>query len=232
MASLEYGSQSLEFELCFADRKTMAIEVHPDKSIVVKAPTGTERIDIEEKLIKRARWIIRQQKFFDQFLPRTPQRSYVRGESHYYLGKKYVLKLREGSRKEVKLKGGEIQITAPSVAPEAVKPLLSSWYYNHAMPKFREVFEASLPLFRWFDIGTPPLEIRRMKNRWGSCTPGGKIMLNPELIKAPKRCIEYVAIHELCHLVHPNHTRSFYALQEEIMPDWKKWKGKLESTLT
>ena len=70
-----------------------------------------------------------------------------------------------------------------------------------------------------------------MEKRWGSCTRNGKITLNPEMIKAPKACIEYVMVHELCHLVHHNHTRDFYDLQSRMFPDWQKWKDKLEKTL-
>ena len=67
-----------------------------------------------------------------------------------------------------------------------------------------------------------------MPTRWGSCTPSGKIILNPELIKANRKCIEYVIIHELCHLIHHNHNTNFFKLQTKEMPDWEKWKIKLE----
>ena len=70
--------------------------------------------------------------------------------------------------------------------------------------------------------------IQEMGNRWGSCTPKGKIILNTELIKAPKPCIEYVITHELCHLLHHDHTKAFFELLEAEMPDWKRWKNKLE----
>jgi len=68
-----------------------------------------------------------------------------------------------------------------------------------------------------------------MKKRWGSLTPSNKLILNPELIKAPVKCIDYVIIHELCHIVNPNHGKEFYQLQKKMMPDWKRWKDKLES---
>ncbi len=70
-----------------------------------------------------------------------------------------------------------------------------------------------------------------MKNRWGSCHNTGKIILNPEIIKASSRCIEYVINHELCHLVHPNQSKEFYDLQQKMMPEWEKWKMKLERIL-
>ena len=73
--------------------------------------------------------------------------------------------------------------------------------------------------------------IREMPTRWGSCTAKGKIILNPELIKAPKVCIEYVIIHELCHLIYHDHTQKFLDLQTTEMPDWEKWKLKLEKLL-
>ncbi|MBL0049307.1 MAG: M48 family metallopeptidase [Bacteroidetes bacterium] len=70
-----------------------------------------------------------------------------------------------------------------------------------------------------------------MSKRWGSCTPKGKIILNPELLKAPTACIEYVILHELCHLVYNEHTQKFIDLQTKEMPDWVKWKNKLENML-
>ncbi len=73
--------------------------------------------------------------------------------------------------------------------------------------------------------------IREMPTRWGSCTPQNKIILNPELIKAPTGCIEYVIVHELCHLVYRNHTVKFMALQNKELPGWQKWKDKLEKVL-
>lgn len=228
MQEIQYGTAKLAFHLEYTDRKSMAIEVHPDKSVWVIAPTETDYSEIQKRVIKRARWIIRQQKYFDQFLPRIPEREYVSGESHKYLGRKYVLKVSKSSHREVKLKDGCLQLKNTNLSPVAVKALLSAWYYNHAIVKFSEVFKESVPLFDRFDIGNPQMEIRRMKSRWGSCTPKGKILINPELIKAPKRCIQYVVIHELCHLVITGHTKEFYALLTELMPNWERWKNRLE----
>lgn len=228
MEKLAYGNSTLEFDLEYREGKSLDIEVHPDKSVVVKAPPGSDRSEVDARILKRARWILRQQRYFDQFLPRSPRREYVGGESHLYLGRKYVLQVRQASAKSVKLKGGQLQVYAPSSHPEVVRALLSSWYYSHAKAKFDEVFSECLLLFKRFDIGTPTYEIRRMKNRWGSCTPAGHIHLNPELIKAPKRCMQYVVIHELCHLVIPNHNKAFYSLLAELMPGWERWKGRLE----
>lgn len=93
----------------------------------------------------------------------------------------------------------------------------------------QEKLDKNVAVFKHYNIEKPPLIIRRMKKRWESLTPAKKLILNPELIKTPVKCIDYVIIHELCHLIHPHHGKEFFLLQEKMMPDWKRWKGRLES---
>ncbi len=100
-----------------------------------------------------------------------------------------------------------------------------------AKQKFDEIATPIIEKFKKYNVETKGIYIQDMKTRWRSCTPTGKIILNPELIKTPKACIEYVIIHELCHLVHHNHTRNFYDLQSKILPDWERWKDRLEMIL-
>jgi predicted metal-dependent hydrolase len=92
----------------------------------------------------------------------------------------------------------------------------------------QEIAEPLIQRFKRYGVEPSSLYIQYMENRWGSCTPKDKIILNVELIKAPKSCIEYVIIHELCHLLHRNHTSAFYRLLAAEMPDWEKWKVRLE----
>ena len=83
-------------------------------------------------------------------------------------------------------------------------------------------------IFEKYGVAPSSLYIQEMDNRWGSCTPKGKIILNTQLIRAPRPCIEYVITHELCHLLHPDHTKAFWELLQKEMPDWERWKNKLE----
>ncbi len=115
--------------------------------------------------------------------------------------------------------------------PEALKKQLETWYKQRAAIIFNELLEEALPKFRKYKIEKPVLTIRTMSKRWGSCTASGKIILNTELIKAPKGCIEYVIIHELCHLVYHNHNRSFQNLLAKVLPEWSKLKSRLECML-
>ncbi|MDR2848123.1 MAG: M48 family metallopeptidase, partial [Bacteroidales bacterium] len=94
--------------------------------------------------------------------------------------------------------------------------------------KFAEIAEPIIQCFKKYNVEPTSLYIQNMANRWGSCTPKGKIILNTELIKAPKPCIKYVITHELCHLLHRNHNSAFYQLLTTEMPDWERWKNKLD----
>ena len=230
---VKYGTSVIRYSINRSDRKSLAIEVHPDLSIRVVAPRKAAISEIQEKILKRAQWIRRQQYYFEQFLPRTPKREYVSGETHYYLGRQYILRVRKSNEEMVKLKGGELVVM--TVKPNdsiQVKQTLANWYYHHAIRKFEESIEISLNQFKEYKLAKPKLVIRRMTRRWGSCTPNKMIIINPEIIKATSKCIDYVVVHELCHLIHHNHSQAFYDLQNKVMPDWEKWKLRLEKILS
>lgn len=111
------------------------------------------------------------------------------------------------------------------------KELLSSWYLDKAKKHFYPLCEKWISKFEKYGVTPKNIKIQEMSNRWGSCTPKGKVILNTELIQAPKKCIEYVIVHELCHLVHHNHSLAFFKLQASVFPDWKVWKEKLERVM-
>lgn len=229
---VKYGTSVIRYSISRSDRKTLAIEVHPDLSIKIVAPKKVSISAIQEKILKRGQWIKKQQLYFQQFLPRTPKREYVSGETHFYLGKQYILRVRKSSHESVKLKGGELILKVERTNDfDQIKHILSSWYYQHALKKFNESITNSFQRFKEYNLDRPKLVLRRMARRWGSCTPNKMIILNPEIIKAPSKCIDYVVVHEICHLVHPNHSQSFYELQNKIMPDNAKWKLRLEKLL-
>lgn len=153
-----------------------------------------------------------------------------------YLGRQYRLKVISEKLKvkndEVKMRGQFLEIYTHDKSK--VKELVEEWYLSKAKVKLHQIAK---PLFEEFvkkynlSLFIYHLSLRNMPTRWGSCTPKGKIILNPELIKAPKGCIEYVIIHELCHLVHHDHTQKFIDLQTKEMHNWEKWKNKLEKLL-
>jgi predicted metal-dependent hydrolase len=228
MHHIQYGTKQITFSIANRKRKSIAVEVHPDTSVQIKAPLDCQFEDIKRVVIKRSKWIITQQKFFEQFLPETPKREYVAGETHSYLGRKYILKIVISDENKVKLQGGFLVVYSPKSEEEQIKHLLTEWYYKRAAKVFEKVYEEAFHKFSQYNIQKPEIQIKRMKKRWGSYTSSGNILINPELIKAATVCIEYVMIHELCHLIERNHSKKFYNLLEKINPDWQRWKLKLE----
>lgn len=227
--TIQFGSKRISFTLLFSKRKTLGITVTPDSEVFVKAPEKTPIEIIKAKVKDRAAWIIRHQQFFLNYHPKTPPRRYISGESHLYLGRHYRLKIIEDDQEWIKIKGKYLEVSVQD--RHKVKPMVNGWYKKNAGIKIREYAEPLIRKFKKYNVEPSSVELRFMSTRWGSCTSKGKIILNPELIKAPIGCIEYVIIHELCHLVHHNHTRKFLELQNKELPDWEKWKNKLEKVM-
>ncbi|MFQ5637890.1 MAG: M48 family metallopeptidase [bacterium] len=229
---IQFGTAEISFDLVFKQRKSLGITVTPDRNVLVKAPVDASLDKIKEKVKKRAPWILKQQSYFLSFHPLTPPRKYISGETHLYLGRQYRLKIFEAEENEVKLKEGFLQVyTNRKDDTRAIKKHVSGWYEQHARGKFEQYAEPWIEKFSKYKVVPHTIEIRNMPKRWGSCTPKGKVILNTELIKAPKGCIEYVIVHELCHLVHHNHSKAFFELQTKEMPNWERWKDRLERIL-
>ena len=228
-AAVKFGSKTINFRLEYSDRKSLGITVTPEMEVLVKAPKDTSMEKVKEKIRKKAPWIIKQQSFFLSFQPKTPQRKYISGETHLYLGRQYRLLIQIGKEEFVKLQGKFIIVETTEKA--GVKNLLNNWYLQNARIKLPLIASPFIDRFKKYKVEPSSFVLREMPTRWGSCTSKGKIILNPELIKAPKGCIEYVIIHELCHLIHHDHTQKFIDLQTKEMKDWEKWKMKLEKLL-
>jgi predicted metal-dependent hydrolase len=225
---VSFGKGRIEFRLKRTSRRTLAITVRPDTSVVVTAPRGAAVDVVAARVRKQGMWIRRQQTYFSRFLPKLPPRRYVSGETHRYLGRQYRLKVVEGPDEGAKLTGKFIQVqTAGKGESGRVRRLVEAWYVLHARERFARSLAECLARFHG-RVGTPHLRLRRMPKRWGSWTQRGVIYLNPELVLAPASCIDYVVTHELCHLVHARHGQAFYGLLRRVMPDWEERKDRLE----
>jgi len=226
--AIQYGRKRIEFQLLYSARKTLAIDVHPDLSVVVTAPKDTDDSTVEEKIRKRASWIVQQQRFFENYLPPIPPRRYVSGESHRYLGRQYRLRAHEADQEAVKMARGQINVFLTDASKKhRIKTLVTGWFRQRAEVVFQESFDSVAVKADRFGIVADTFEIRRMKNRWGSCSKEQRILLNPDLIIAPKMCIEYVIVHELCHLREHSHSSDFYSLLKKLMPDWERRRERL-----
>ena len=223
-----YGQRLIDFSVIRRSRRTLQISVLPDRTVEVTAPNDSTEEAIRERVQRRASWIVRQQNWFKQFDPRTPARFYVGGETHLYLGRRYRLKITGDSENGVRLVSGHFKVNSKNgTDPACIQKLLEDWYRKQAVRIFNEIYDSCIERFEIRAV--PRLQIKNMKTRWGSLSKGGVLTLNPQLIRAPKECIEYVITHELCHLEEHNHGQRFYKLLESRMADWEKRKVRLEA---
>ncbi|MEK6522481.1 SprT family zinc-dependent metalloprotease [Myroides odoratimimus] len=225
-----YGKRKIEAEILYSNRKTIDLRVFPQGHVVITVPEGTPIETILNKVKPKSKWVISQIRTFELYRPFTKERLYIPGETHRYLGRQYKLVINKIDRgkTELKLNRGLFSITTAS---DNVEAIINKFYKAKANVVFTELLDKLLvefPQFKNYDIS---LSHRFMKKRWGSCSMDGKIILNTELIKASKACIEYVILHELCHLIHPNHSKEFYKELFGILPNWEKLKLKLEKDL-
>lgn len=226
-----YGDETITVErVARSPASRILIKVHPDCRVVVAAPVAADAATVLHALKKCSRWIYTQLRTFRQQLAYITPRQYISGESHYYLGKQYLLKVIVApvALPSVKLLRGRLEVTSPSPNAETVKALLIAWYKTRAKAVFSQRLDALLEQTLWVTT-QPPLRIAPMQTQWGSCSPQGLITLNPHLVKASRECIDYVILHELCHLAEHNHSERFYRLLHQVMPTWEQTKTRLDN---
>jgi hypothetical protein len=195
----------------------------------VDAPDDAGIAKINRAVLKRAAWISRQVEEARRNQAHAYAREYVSGETHFYLGRRYRLKIHKQTTSEgrVSLVGGVLSVKTHSATPETVRGHLEQWYRQKAADYFCRRIEELAERIRWLDQ-PPPFRLTAMQRQWGSCSPKGRISLNPALIRAPRDCIEYVLLHELCHLKEHNHSRRYYRLLSLHMPEWRQTKASLD----
>jgi predicted metal-dependent hydrolase len=229
ICEFKFGQDKVTCHIYFCDIKKLRVIVYPDQRVEARSPLRYDETKVLEQVKKRAHWIIKQREYFGQFTPRLPEKHYVSGETFYYLGRQYRLKIRKEDNYSVKLKGKFIWVTTPVLSQKnKVKELVQRWYQGHALSTFERRLQIRFKDAQRYGISYPDIKIRHMNKRWGSCGNNGSILLNTELVKAPIYCVDYVITHELCHLKYPKHDSQFYRLLSVLMPNWEHCKQRLE----
>ena len=219
----------LEFIVTYSRRRTIGISVHPDSSVIVRVPYLTSQKTIERIVKEKYDWVLRHRDNYRKLDHSNLKRSFTNGEIHLFRGNNSPLEIEKSAKSYIHFFDSTIQIgidrTEDSVA---VKKVLYNGYKNEALKHFPELM--SKVLMEHENQGFKPkgLVVRTMKRRWGSCSNKGIITLSTELIKLSDIYIEYVIIHELCHLEHHNHGPKFYELLSEVFPDWKSVRKELK----
>jgi predicted metal-dependent hydrolase len=229
---IAYGDEEIAFTLRRQPSRVVpriAIHVESDGRVQVDAPSTAPLAEVLSAVKKRSRWISQHVSAAKARLANVLPREYVSGESLHYLGRRYRLKVIVDPATALKahMRGAFITVAVPKHDATMIKSVLDAWYRHRA----REVFAQRLPVIaeplQWVHE-LPPVRLQCMKRQWGSCSPSGRITLNPWLVRAPREAIDYVLLHEMCHLKHHNHSRAFYSTLDRHMPDWREIKEKLD----
>lgn len=219
--------RGISVEIVRKDIKNLHVGVYPPKGRVrVAAPLRLDDQAIRLAIISRLGWIRRQQQNFQQ-QERQSQREMVTGESHYFLGQRYRLRVvpHHGSPKVLtRNKVLELHIR-PQTETDVRERILQGWYrqqLKELIPPLLEKWQRTL--------GVQVLDwcVRKMKTKWGSCNAdAGRIWLNLELVKKPIQCLEYLTVHELVHLVERRHNDTFIAIMDKHLPQWRLHRAEL-----
>ena len=228
---MKYGRLRIPFKIDFQARSQLTIHVHPEMRLEVLAPQERTPEAILKRIEAKSAWIAKQWRYFERYQPTQPAREFASGETHRYLGRQYRLKVLKSEEQSAKLSGKFLHIGQPDTSEhKATQELVMAWYRQHAEATFAKRLAECLLKCKSLKLeSTPKLTVRLMKRRWGSCSKAGNITLNLDLIRVPIHCIDYVIIHELCHLKIHDHSPHFYRTLTRILPDWESRKERLES---
>ena len=203
--------------------KTVSIKI-VDGSVYATVPDKMSSFRISELIKKRKLWIKRKLIEESKIVISKPK-EYVSGESFTYLGKNYRLKVISNSQSDVKLIGGYIEVGVPKkLKKNTIRESLLEWYQTHAIERLTEKTKRYAKI-----IGVSPkiISVRDYKSQWGSCSRDSKISYNWRLIIAPHNVVDYVVVHELCHLLEFNHTKNYWRHVSNNFREYKKYRDWL-----
>lgn len=222
---LIYKGQTIVYTIEYEKRKKTILSIDPSGFVKLKAPKGADEAQLIKAIEDKAHWVLEQlgriqlkSGIFEQ--PR--EKRFLEGESFLYLGKSYPIEISEDptfEKSKVVFDGKVLSITVSSVNESAIRDALLKFYTRECRQLIlkRIAFYQSL-----FKVKPSSIEIKDTPSKWGLCSSERKIVFNWKLIMAPQDVLDYVVVHEMCHLVHMNHDRSFWRLVGKILPDHEK----------
>jgi predicted metal-dependent hydrolase len=227
--SIQYGTETLTFQVQFRKRNTLSIEIVPPENITVIAPIGSTEDEILATVKSKAKWMV--QKLFEirEIEYKKRKKEYVNGEAFLYLGRNYSLQIILDSTVKTpfaKLYRGKLFVTAPTKEEASIKTAIEAWYRKKAIERITE----RVKYYQSYLEKKPrSIKVKEQQKRWGSCNSKGDLMFNWRSVMAPANVLDYVVVHEMCHLIYFNHSTEFWKIISEVLPDYKKRKELLKN---
>jgi predicted metal-dependent hydrolase len=227
--STEKEKHFTNYKVVYSRRRSVGISISPESGVIVRAPFRTSWNSIDNIIRQKTDWINKHLADYSSLIRLNHGLKYIDGEIHYYRGKENFLRIIESGRNYIRHYENIIEIGLNRLYdPKSIKLLLDLWYKREALYNFGIVLNDILLKYREYDFHPTGFTVRVMKSRWGSCTSKGKITISSDLIKMPEIYPEYVILHELCHLIHHNHSNEYYRLLSEVFPDWRKVRKEMK----
>lgn len=216
-----------DYELIRSKRRSLELRVLEDGSLQVRAPQRAPLRMVQDFVDSRRQWIAEQQ----QRQASRPRQRWLDGEILAWRGESLQMDVCEG-RSRVGVSGRYLSVRVAQPDDEsAVRSAVEGWIRRQAKPVFEDSIERQFGWFEQQGFSRPTLRIKKMRTRWGSLSGRGYINLNMALLHYPHAALDYVVMHELCHLKHMDHGPGFHALMDARMPDWRQRKALLEQPL-
>lgn len=221
-----HKNREIKFNIIYRKRKTMSLEIKRDGIINVIAPNGLDKTFIVDKVKNKSDWIIKKLDEIEVLNNNRYIRSYESGDIFLYLGNEYILevlvdKITIGT--SVSLENNKLIVRANSNNKDVIQRALKNWYTDETLGIVKERINY-YKLF--FEDTVTSIKIKDQKSRWASCTYKNEILFNLRCSMMPIQIIDYIVVHEMCHMEHRNHSKDFYLAVERILPDYKervKW---------
>lgn len=229
-----YENRELHYQLERKAVKNVNLRIYRDGRVYVSANSRISVAKIDEFVMSKGSYICAVQKKFAEMPKCEPKaKQYISGETFYLWGQKLYLQVEQSVTDTISMDGKTLFLRVKDTNDFAKKQkIVNKYMEEQCKTLFEQIIEETYLIFQKYNVAMPKLRIRDMKTRWGSClVEKGIITLNKQLLKAPRSCSEYVVMHEFCHFIHPNHSKHFYELLTELMPDWKQRKILLNQSV-
>lgn len=230
--TIHCGERTLTYLLTRKSVKNVNLRIKSDGQILVSAHRGVPLSFINAFIRRKQEYIFAVLDKYAEKQKKSEQspRQYINGDPYYIWGKVKLLKVEKSKLEAVAIDGEFISLKVKDPENFRHKELMfKRWQKEYQRKIFEEICRETYKSFVQYGISYPEIKIRTMTSRWGSCQPGKAIItLNSKLVELPIECIEYVALHEFAHFIHPNHSKQFWELITRLMPDWKERRKKLE----
>lgn len=221
-----HKNREIKFNIIYRKRKTMSLEIKKDGIINVIAPNGLDKTFIVDKVKNKSDWIIKKLDEIEVLNNNRYTRSYESGDIFLYLGNEYILEVlvdKTTIGTSVSLENNKLIVRSNSNNKDVIQRALKNWYTDETLGIVKERINYYNP---FFEDTVTSIKIKDQKSRWASCTYKNEILFNLRCSMMPIQIIDYIVVHEMCHMEHRNHSKDFYLAVERILPDYKqrvKW---------